>query len=286
MARTVSQIYDSLFVEKTTMASLKNELLNEDGSTTLSTSQDLLNRLTTTSKTAIWKLMFYIIAVIMNIQEQLWDLFKTEIEEIKASAFVGTLKWWEDKSEAFQNGDTLTINANTYAVEYSTIDKSKQIIKHCAANEKAGIVFLKVRRKDTDILSVNEYNAFQSYVNQIKFAGTRLTIYNLNADDLKLYYEIFYDPIISISTLQPLVEAAINNYIENIPFNGEFDVNQLNINLKTITGVKAVRFISGEGKNAGDAYIAFDNYYSSVAGYAIIDIAFPLSSTILYTKKF
>lgn len=285
MARTISQIYDSMILEKTYMPTLKSNLLNEDGSSSISTSQDLLDNLTTTSRTAVWKLIFYTLSVIIHFQEELWDLFKTEIELIKSSAFVGTSLWWEDKILAFQYGDALEVNPLNYSINYPVIDTSKQIINHCAADEINGIIRLKVRRVSTDLLSVDELAALNSYISQIKFAGTRCNVYNLLADDLKLYYTIYYDPIVSITTLQPLVESAINDYIENIPFNGELDINQLNVNIKAITGIKAVIFESGEGKNGAASYIAFDNYYSSNAGYAQIASAFPLSSTITYIKK-
>jgi len=286
MARSISQIYESIITEKNTMATLKDKLLNEDGSSAISTEQDLLTRLTTTSKVAIWKLIFYVISVVMYLQETLWDTFKTNVETIIASAFVGTLAWWETKAKAFQYGDTLTVDTTTYAVGYSIIDTTKQIVEHSAAIERGGIVYLKIRRKNTDILSGGELTAFEGYVSKLKFAGTRVVIYNLSADDIKLYYEVFYDPIIALTTIQPLVEAAINTYIKNIPFNGELDINQLNVNLKAITGVKAVRFISGEGKNSSAPYVAFDNYYTSVAGYCQIASAFPLSGSITYTKKY
>jgi len=286
MARTIDTIYQEIIVEKTNQPTLKYKLLNEDGTSTLSTEQDLLTRLTSNSKVAIWKLWAYTTAVVIWTQEKLWDLFKVEVETIKANSFVGSLTWWESKAKEFQYGDTLVVDPITYAISYATLDIVKQIIEHSACIEFGGKVYLKVRRLDIDILSVPELEAFKSYVNSIKFAGTQVVIYNLNADDLKLNYEVFYNPIIDEAIVKAQIESAVNNYISNIPFNGELDINALNVLMKSVNGVKAVRFISGYAKNGANAYTQFDNYYTSVAGYCNVDVAYPLSTTITYTKKY
>lgn len=286
MAREIDVIYQEIITEKSNQLTLKTKLLNEDGTSTLSTEQDLLTSLTTTSKVAIWKLWAYTTAVVMWTQEKLWDLFKSEVELIKSNAFVGSLSWWEAKAIEFQYGDILIIDPTVYTIGYSTIDVVKQIVEHSACIEFGGKVYLKIRRKDTDILSIPELAAFTSYVKQIKFAGTQVVIYNLNADDLKLYYEVFYNPIIDEAVVKANVETTINEYLLNIPFNGELDINALNVSIKAISGVKAVRLISASAKNGASPYVTFDNYYTSVAGYANIDAGYPLSTTVIYTKKY
>src|SRR5690606_37796732 len=83
-------------------------------------------------------------------------------------------------------------------------------------------------------LSAGELSAFDAYINQVKFAGTNILTISRTADLLKIYYDITYDPLVltpsgeSINTpgVYP-VEAAINNYISNLPFNGILNLTKL-----------------------------------------------------------
>lgn len=284
--RSIDTIYQAIIEEKINQPTLKSKLLNEDGSSSISTEQDLLDRLQTTSRVAIWKLMAYLFAVSAWSLENLWSIFKTEVETIKASAFVASLQWWTEKATLWQFGDDLSINPDNYSIYYETIDESKQLIEHAAAIESDGKVIIKVRRESTDILSDPEMTSFQSYISKLKVAGIRTEVWNFEADKLKLYFEIFYDPILGLPTIQSNVETAINNYIENIPFNSELSITSLIDDIQLVAGVKAVRYISGEGKSINDVYNNIENYYSAKAGYCEIDTVFPLSTTLNFVAKY
>jgi len=287
MARTIDAIFQEIITEKINQATLKDKLLNEDGTSSLSTEQDLLDSLKTTSKVAIWKLWAYITSVVIWAHENLWDLFKVEIETIKESAFVASLLWWTEKCKVWQFGYSLTIDSDDYSVGYDTIDDTVQYIEHAAAIESGGKVILKVRRETSDILSAEELESFESYVFQLKFAGTRVIIWNFESDKLKLYYDVYYDPIVGLTTIQANVETIIDDYLDNIEFNSEVDITQLTDNIQTVEGVKAITFTSGEGRaDYASTFTNIDNYYSSIAGYCSIDPLSPLSTTLNYIAKY
>jgi len=286
MARSIDTIYQSIISEKINQPTLNTKLLNEDGSTTLNTEQQLLTSLSTTSKVSIWKLVFYTISVCIFTLESLWDLFKTEIEAIKSTSEPGTLRWWVDKIKKFQYEDVLIIDPDTFATGYALIDVNKQIIKNCAAVENDRLLTIKIRGKSSDILTVPQFDALQSYINATKFAGTKILTYNLLPDDLILNYTVYYDPIVNIDTVKSNVETAINDYISNVEFNSELNLTILTDRIQAVNGVKGVNKISAYGRSLSAPFVLFDNYYNSVAGYNIIDPSTPLSSSITYIEKY
>ena len=83
-----------------------------------------------------------------------------------------------------------------------------------------------------------------------------------------------------------LVEASINDYLFNLPFDGELRITNLIDQIQLVTGVIDATNVQAEAKYAAFNYTPFQVAYSSFAGYLEIDSAFPLSSTITYTPKF
>lgn len=288
MARTINEIYQSIIVEKNSMPTLRNKLTNEDGSTSLSNEQDLLNDLTTDNKVAIWKLWAYMTAVMMWIHEGLWDVFKADVTTIIDSAFVATSKWLIKRALEFQFGDSLVMDTENYTFSYPTIDTTKQIIVNANVYEGGGRVYLKVRRKDTDLLTSEELTSFSAYINKIKVAGQRIAILNYPADQLKLYFTIYYDGVYPLSTVQSNVEATISNYIENIEFDSILNITTLIDSIQQIEGVKGVEYdninSAGKADNTG-AWITIKNYYNTSAGWNRIADGYSLADTINYVIK-
>jgi len=276
--RTLNEIYLAIVTEKQTFSSLSGL------TTDITSQQELLTELNSNSKVSIYNLWMYITAVSIWTLEKIMGLFITEVDEIVSSAIIGTSAWYVQKVKQFQyNSGTLIINPTTYAVEYDIEDTTAQIIEHAATIESGGNLILKVRRLASDILSTPELNAFKSYINKVKFAGTRIIVWNYDADLLKLYFEIKYDPIIPLSTITTNVETVINDYLDNIEFNSTVNINSLIDNLQAIEGVLDPQFNEGYGKFDIAAYVAFSHTYDSTAGWCKIDPLYPLSSTITYT---
>ena len=84
-------------------------------------------------------------------------------------------------------GKFVVINPNDYTIGYDTIDENLQLIKHATVSEIGGKVILKIQKEyGTGLLTTPELDSFTSYVNKVKFAGTRVNIWNFNPDLLKL----------------------------------------------------------------------------------------------------
>ena len=61
------------------------------------TADSNLNSLNSPSAVAIWRLWSRIIAGAIETQEQLWDVFKAELEQIAREAVPGTADWLQKR---------------------------------------------------------------------------------------------------------------------------------------------------------------------------------------------
>jgi len=260
MARTQTEIFNSLLAAKT--------------------AETTLNTFTSTSATALWRLMLWVCAGGIYALELLFDVFKTEVDTKAAAAQVGNAAWYRNKILAFQFGDALTFSNNVYT--YAVLDTTKQIIKRCAVNEAVdltvgGILTVKVAKlSGTNLveLTTPEKDALASYLKKIRFAGTKFQIFSNNGDVLKIAFQIYFDPIIPLTTIKTNVEAAINNYIANLPFNGELLISKLTDEIQKVESVVDVVFVSAASKfSAGDAYESFTRTKIGGGGYFKISTA-------------
>lgn len=284
MARTITEIYDEMVAEKQSMPTLQGLQPAIDHS------QTLLNDLTSKSKVAIWRLLFFVVAVAIWVHEVIFDKHKAEIEARANEVIPGTAKWYRDQCMLFQYGDPLVYLNRIY--QYATIDETKQIIKRTAVIEANGQVRIKVAKLANGLpvpLSTSELTAFSAYVNQIKFAGTNIAIISHPADKLKISYDVTYNPLvmngngelIENTSIKP-VEDAINNYIQNLPFNGILNLTKLTDAVQMAKGVIDPVLNSAEATYGNLAYAPILKNYNANAGYMEIDINFPLDQQINY----
>jgi hypothetical protein len=106
--------------------------------------------LTSTSKTSIWRLFTYVVAVSLFALENLFDLFSTDVNEIIAAKNPHTLRWYAEKSKAFQYGYNLPADTDLYdntGIADSIIEDSK-IIAHAAVVEQERGLRIKVAKNN------------------------------------------------------------------------------------------------------------------------------------------
>lgn len=254
------------------------------------TATNLLNELSSSSKVAIWRLKFYVVAVAIWFHETNWDVYYKKLQDQANKLYVGTLPWYRDQCFYFQYGDSLSYIDNHYV--YATIDPSKQIIKRASVNDVGGQVRIKVAKLSgtTPVaLSAPELTAFSSYLNSVKIGGTNLSIVSRDADLLKIYYNIVYDPLLLTSSGELIsspgtypVEDAINNYISNLPFDGVLNITKLTDEIQNATGVIDPIINNAEAKYGTLAYAPINNNYNADAGHMKIDPSYPLNTTLNY----
>lgn len=277
MARTIKQIYDEAASEKNSLSSLDVYLVNpQDNSSTLDTSQGLLESLTTPSKVATWRLILWVIAFMIWVHEKLWDNFKADVDLKIASAKPGTKLWYQQQAFIWQYGDPLVWDGSKYI--YQNFNASLQLVKRCSINDNGGIVRVKVAKGQTPVpLSVDEEASFTAYMNQIKFAGTNLLVINYEADQVKMAWEIFYNPLYQPAIVRANVEAAIQNYLSNIPFDGVLVKNAFIDAVQQAEGVIDPILLQCQTNNISAPFASFVNQVQAVSGYFIVSPDNPLN---------
>lgn len=285
MARTIAEIYDRMIDEKQSMATLNALQPN------IESTQNLLSDLTSASQVAVWRLLFFVLAVAIWLHELKFDDHKEWIENRALQLYVGTPLWYYNKALEFQFGDALVLIAGEY--KYASVNSANQIIKLCSVNEINGQLFLKIAKLNASNvpipLTTLELDAFKAYMQKIKFAGTIINSVSRTADLLQIAYRVYIDPLIinsngeliSNTSIKP-VENAIVNYCKNLPFNGIFSVTELTDQIQLVTGVLNPVFENAEAQYGTNPFIIIGDYYNPNAGHLVIDPATPLTSTITY----
>ena len=280
MARTIAVI-------KAEMVAAKEADANLDG-------------LTSTSATAIWNLVFFIMAASIAFFESLLDLFISDIETRATEIPTGALPWHAAESLLFQYGDALeVIDGN---VAYAVLDETKRIVKLAAASDNNGLVTIKAAAFDGGgkaiPLTTPEKAAFDGYWLANRFAGTAIQTISQLPDLLKALYSIRVNAsVLNPTTGESLsfpgtfpVSGAIDAFLQTfqgVNFAGDMQVMRLTDAIQEVNGVLNVVATGVEGRSDGGVFVDVlaspAQTYDSVAGYMAIDPAFPLSTTLTYT---
>lgn len=274
--------YKSLAIQsKDDIQEIREEIFDEV------TTDPLLNDLNSTSSTALFNLWIDIWAFISWLLVTNWTRYEQILNDAARASIPHNVLWYSNRSLEFQLGDTL--DATNGPVVYPVIDETKQIIDSASVTETAdGRVIIKVAKDGgTQLVALDpiELLSFQGYINQIKDAGVITQIISQNSDLLKIEADIFYDSIVPITTLQPNVETAINEFLKAIPFDGILRTNDLIAAIRAVEGVTDVDISSLEATInyvTTPIFVDVDVFYETVAGYIKIDANFPLSSQLTY----
>lgn len=229
MARSIEQIQQSIFTARKDTA---------------------LTDLTSTSKTAIWRLFIYIISVAIYAFEVILDKHYSDVSQKLTEEKAHTARWYRSKALAFQFGFDLVVDSDEFNnTNYTTeqISESK-IVKYAAVVEAENDSRLIVKiagETDGELNRLNEQEvaSFKTYMQEIRDAGVKLTVINYEADKLFLDLQINYDPLVLSANGQHLINAnypvvdAIKAYMKELPFNGELVLAHLVDKLQQVEGV-------------------------------------------------
>ena len=256
MARTVTEIFNSMVAEKER--------------------QPALSALTSTSATAVWRLVLYVVAFCTNVLEQLFDGYKLEVDAKVEELTPHRAKWYRDKVLDFMANKTLVADTDRYDTTGMGEDEieAAHVVRHAVAEETLYTSFLiikvageqdGVRCKITD----EEQTQLEAYLTEIKDAGVRITLVNSDPDLFRCEADIYYDAMRLPDEVRADCEAAIKDYIENLPFNGEYTNMALVDVLQQIDGVKIAEFRNASSAKASDpgAFSGINAKVVPAAGY-------------------
>ena len=120
-----------------------------------------------------------------------------------------------------------------------------------------------------------------SYIAEIKDAGVRTALVNIDPDRFNCEADVYYDPMLVAETVESACREAVRNYIENLPFNGEYTNMALVDALQTLDGVRIVEFRGATTVAAGEeVLVTIDARCIPAAGY------FEMGDVILNMKAY
>jgi hypothetical protein len=234
MARTVKEIYDAYLSEKQQMGALTMLEPNIDNS------QALLSDLTTKSKVSEWRLWIWVCAVATRVLEELWDLFKKEVNEIVSKSAYGTPAWFQQKVFEWQWGDNVVFVNNFPG--FNPIDETKQIAKFCSIVEvNDGTVLIKTAQGTIDNvvpLTSGQLINLNAYIRKIKPVGIRTQVVSQVGDKIKINGKVYFDAIVKVDDLKPLVIKSIKEFLQTMPFDGILIKNKLIDAVQSVNGVR------------------------------------------------
>lgn len=260
MARTITEIQDDIISRVSATAGLAE--------------------LNSTSKTAVWRMWTYIVAVTVWALENLFDVHKNEVNTLINEKAPHSLRWYANKSKNFQYGAELVHEEDYYDNSNRSEEDvaAQKIIAFSAVAEQEKGLRIKVARikdDDLDALEAVQLEAFVEYMNRIKDAGVNpLVIESRPADRLRLSLNIYYNPLVLDNTGARLdgtdpdpVGKKVREYLKNLPFNGTMVLAYLVDALQQVDGVVIPHISQARASYGEISPIAFDVKYNPDAGY-------------------
>lgn len=209
-----------------------------------------LAALNSPSAVAIWRLWSRIVAGAIETQEQLWDVFKAELEQVAREAVPGTADWLQKRVLEFQYdaASPQVITVVDGKASYPTVDPSLRIVTRAAVVEQVNSRVLVKVAKDggggtLTPLDAVEVNALVGYLDKLGFVGIPIDVSSLFADRLKMVAEVFYSGEYVETTVKANVITAIESYLSSVSvdnFDGKIVREQIVDAVQAVEGVTGV----------------------------------------------
>lgn len=243
-----------------------------------------LSGLTSTSKRAIWRLWTFVIAVSINILEQLIDVFKTNTDATVLLSSPQTPQWLQDKVFKFQYSATnpQVIQIIDLVPQYPVVDTTLRIVTRCSVKTNlAGSVTVKVAKGTTPApLSGGELAALQSYVAIIGVTGVAYAVTSTDSDKIYINADVYYQGAYA-SIIQTNLINAVNSFLASLPFDGTMKINDLEMAMRQAEGVNDVVLKNVVARANGTAlvngtYLVINNQFvgrlwPTISGYMVTE---------------
>lgn len=251
---------------------------------------------TTWSATNLQRLFIYTVAFAINVLEQLFDLFKADVNTALAELKPHTARWYANMAKAYQHGFNLYADSDQYDNAGHTDDQvtASKKVAYAAVVEQTntfGRIYLRMKLAGTDgtdliPLTDEQLTGFEAYMNRVKDAGVALQISSTSPDSIKQEWVIYYDPLILNSSGNRLdgtssapVQDAIKAYLTALPFNGIY-VPQYHIDaVQAVEGVVTLNLAMCQTQYGALPYTSVGALYTPDAGY----LRFPTDGDLVIT---
>ena len=245
------------------------------------------------SSVSLENILFFILAACYHVLEMIFEQHKTDVENKISKAVVASVPWYHKMALAFQWGDSLVLNEQTFLYEYAVTDESKQVVKYAAVRDMGTNVQILVSG-DTggrpsalagDVLAV-----FKEYMNRVKVAGVILNISSRESDRLMIHATVTADPLVFDEQGRLLrdgskpVEDAIAGHLKSIVYGGTFNKTRLVDAIQRVEGVEDVELGICYYRNSdgSDWMEVTGNNYAGMSGSYVAD---GLPNTLSYVVR-
>ena len=226
MSRTINDIYKAAVEERNKRLELKE--FNSD------------------SKVSILNGITWTFAAVIQSFEMLLDVFAIDISTVINNRINGTPKYYANALLQYQKGDTLVVREDGLAFGYATVDETKRIVTQVSYIESTqdenldSTLILKVATGEQGKLAKipeEEMQMINTYINQIKFAGTRISVISREGDVLVPKVTVYYDGAVTEAEIYDNIESKLNEYIMNMEFDSSVYTSKI---LEVIKSAKHV----------------------------------------------
>lgn len=224
---------------------------------------------------SVESILLYVWAVCAWTVEQLVARHKKEVTAELEEMIAHRPKWYRDKVLRFMEGKELEPDRDTYDTEgMSESDVSAaRVVKHAVATESrdASLLTIKVAGEsggERRPLTAEQERQLKAYISEIKDAGVRVSLVNMEADTFGCTVDVYYNAMLEPGAVQGACVGAIRDYIENLPFNGEYTNMALVDRLQEVEGVKIVELRGSTAQAANESTTTrIDARLTPAAGY-------------------
>lgn len=209
---------------------------------------------------SVENILLYVWAVCAWTVEQLVARHKKEVTAELEALIAHRPKWYRDKVLEFMEGKELAGDSDRYdtaGMSESEITAAR-VVKHAVAVESrdASLLTIKVAGGDSGSrrpLTAEQERQLKAYISEIKDAGVRVALVNMEADTFGCTVDVYYNAMLEPGAVQGKCAATIRDYIKNLPFNGEYTNMALVDRLQEVEGVKIVELLGSNARAANES---------------------------------
>jgi hypothetical protein len=243
--------------------------------------------LTSTSSTAVFRLILYIAAYCAFSVETIYDFFRIEMDDKLAREKAHRGRWYVEMAKKFQYGYNLFEDEDYYdntGIPDAVVAASK-VIAFAAYTENPKARLKVAMLQGDDLIKVPEpiRLALVAYIGIIKDAGVKLkndTITSGDPDKLRITLRVKFNPLVLNNNGERIdgsnntpVKEAIKKYIQKIDFNGLFSVKKMEDSIQAVDGVVDFKIDSIQTKYGATNFTNVDIDFVPDAGFLIIEDA-------------
>lgn len=211
----------------------------------------------TFSNSALESIIFDIIAFAFFTLETLFDIDKAEIEDKLTNQKSGRPSWYRYMALQFQYGFSLVPDKDYFDNGNATEEQieASKIVKYAAVTQPPGRLVIKIAGEVNNVLTPIPTEAqisFIEYAEEFKWGGVDIDVINFLPDRLYLVIQIERDALVldangmSILNGNYPVNDAIQEYMKELPFDGQLVLAHLTDKLQKVPGVKIPTILSAE----------------------------------------